>query len=518
MFDDGGKFNPQFEPETLNDIEADTVMFAIGQTSDLSFLQPGDGVESVRGLIKVNPETYQTTAPDVFACGDIAHGPRLFIDAIASAQIAARSMHDWLQGTRTDVVVRKRWLPAAYAMAPGWEVRERDEPPVIEVARRAASNDIVEEAFPEAEARLQASRCLRCNVNTVFDTSMCVACNGCVDVCPQGILRLVPLSTLAADPGWRQQASAFFGMTQAAFEALPHGRARRDGLGDDQGRDHVHPLRDVRVALPDARGHDAAVRVLPRVRDDPGRGSAPQVRPGRRMTPWELAAAFGLGFVGSVHCAQMCGPIVLAYSLPMGGQPLRGQAIAHAAYNGGRLTTYAVLGAAAGAAGGAIDVVGRFAGFAHAAALAGGVLLVLFGLVQAGAVAGATRAGARCVAPASARRLSGLSARWLQAPGAGRKLSLGLVLGLLPCGLVYAALLQAMTTGSLAGGAASMGAFGLGTAPALVGVGFASGPLGRRLAGRGPRLAAVAVTLLGVLLLWRGVMVPIPTPGGHPCH
>ena len=61
-------------------------------------------METERGLIKVNRETYQTTAPDVFACGDIAHGARLFIDAIASAQIAARSMHDFLRGTRTEVV------------------------------------------------------------------------------------------------------------------------------------------------------------------------------------------------------------------------------------------------------------------------------------------------------------------------------------------------------------------------------------------------------------------------------
>jgi NADPH-dependent glutamate synthase beta subunit-like oxidoreductase len=241
VFDEAGKFNPQFDRETLNDIEADTVMFAIGQTSDLSFLQPGDGVESMRGLIKVNPETYQTTAPDVFACGDIAHGPRLFINAIASAQVAARSMHDWLQGTRTDVVVRKRWMPAAYAMAQGWETFRRDEPPVIEVTRRAASNDIVEESFPETEARRQASRCLRCNVNTVFDTGMCVACNGCVDVCPQGILRLVPLSTLVADPGWRAQASAFYGMTPAAFDALP--QAQLDEMGAVMIKDETTCIR-----------------------------------------------------------------------------------------------------------------------------------------------------------------------------------------------------------------------------------------------------------------------------------
>lgn len=229
VFDETGRFNPQFDEAATQDLGADTVLFAVGQTSDLSFLKPEDGVESVRGLIKVDPETYQTTAPDVFACGDIAHGPRLFINAIASAQIAARSMHDWLRGTRTDVVVRQKWSPADYTMTEGWAQRARLEPPVIDVDQRATSNAIVERPYGEAEARLQASRCLRCNVNTVFDTSLCVACNGCVDVCPQSVLRLVPISELVDDPAWRMRAAQAFGSAQAEFDRL--GPAELDTLG-----------------------------------------------------------------------------------------------------------------------------------------------------------------------------------------------------------------------------------------------------------------------------------------------
>ncbi|MBL8171107.1 MAG: FAD-dependent oxidoreductase [Acidobacteria bacterium] len=213
VFDDAGKFNPKFDESVVEDIEADTILFAIGQTSDLSFLHPGDGVESERGLIKVNPETYQTTAPDVFACGDIAHGPRLFIHAIASAQIAARSMHDYLRGTRTDVVVRKRWLPADYTMVDGWDQFRRQNPPALESERRAASIDIVEINFPEAEARTQAARCLRCNINTVFDTSICIACNGCVDVCPENLIKLVGLPQLRGDAYLMQLAADSAGIT-----------------------------------------------------------------------------------------------------------------------------------------------------------------------------------------------------------------------------------------------------------------------------------------------------------------
>jgi thioredoxin reductase len=58
------------------------VIFAIGQTSDLSFLDLPTAWNPSAASSRWIRETYQTTAPDVFACGDIAHGPRLFIDAI----------------------------------------------------------------------------------------------------------------------------------------------------------------------------------------------------------------------------------------------------------------------------------------------------------------------------------------------------------------------------------------------------------------------------------------------------
>ncbi len=126
----------------------------------------------------------------MFACGDIAHGPRLFIDAIASAQIAARSMHDFLRGTRTDVVLRKQWTPAAYTMAEGWNVTGAREPAGARKRRAAPPRSrSSKSAIPKQDGRRQAARCLRCNVNTVFDTEICIACNGCVDVCPENLIR-----------------------------------------------------------------------------------------------------------------------------------------------------------------------------------------------------------------------------------------------------------------------------------------------------------------------------------------
>ncbi|HQR33284.1 MAG TPA: FAD-dependent oxidoreductase [Blastocatellia bacterium] len=229
VFDEEGKFNPKFDESFVEDIEADTIMFAIGQTSDLTFLSDDDGVETERGLIKVDPETYQTTAPDVFACGDIAHGPRLFIHAIASAQIAARSMHDYLRGTRTDVVVRKRWLPADYTMTPGWDQLKRHNPPALDAEQRAATLNIVEINFSENEARQQAARCLRCNINTVFDTSTCIACNGCVDVCPENLIKLVGLDKLRGDAFLMKLASESAGISADDLQGYSNEELREFG-------------------------------------------------------------------------------------------------------------------------------------------------------------------------------------------------------------------------------------------------------------------------------------------------
>ncbi len=241
VFDANRRFNPTFDEERIEEIAADTIIFSIGQTSDLSFLDPADGVEQNRGLIKVDPETYQSTAPDVFACGDIAHGPRLFINAIASAHTAARSMHDYLRGTRTEVTVQASWEPAAYTMREGWEELRRVAPPVLQPADRVSSLQIVEEVFPEEVARAQASRCLRCNVNTVFDTGICVACTGCVDVCPQDLIRLVGLAEICATQEGCEQVAGLLGVSQAELALID--RAQLSSLGGVMLKDETSCIR-----------------------------------------------------------------------------------------------------------------------------------------------------------------------------------------------------------------------------------------------------------------------------------
>ncbi len=219
VFDSEKRFNPKFDESARETIVADTVIFAIGQKAEFNFLTASDGIELTdRGLIKVDPETLQTTRPDVFAGGDVVLGPRLFIDAIASAEVAARSIHDTLRGTKTSVQLRYEWSAAAYQMAQDWEVTERGLPPsraphADELA--SAGDRQVEENFPEGEVRTQAERCLRCDVQTYFEAQHCIACNGCVDVCPDDCLHLVGLSQVASDERLMAMAEAQLGLDRA---------------------------------------------------------------------------------------------------------------------------------------------------------------------------------------------------------------------------------------------------------------------------------------------------------------
>jgi formate dehydrogenase beta subunit len=245
VFDADRRFHPQFDETVREVIPCDTVIFAVGQRAELNFLQPEDGIRLTdRGLIEVDPDTLQTSRPDVFAGGDVVLGPRLFIDAIATGQVAARSIHDYLRRTTTTVKIRSRWEPAVYTMAQDWETARRGLPPSRaprsdELA--TAADRLVEENFPEAAARAQAARCLRCDVQTWFEGELCIACNGCVDVCPIDCLHLVGLAQVAHDPRLRGLAEEQLGIT--ASQLITCTSDELDALGGVMLKDETACIR-----------------------------------------------------------------------------------------------------------------------------------------------------------------------------------------------------------------------------------------------------------------------------------
>lgn len=223
------------------------------------------------------------------------------------------------------------------------------------------------------------------------------------------------------------------------------------------------------------------------------------------MTPVEFTAVFILGLVSSIHCVQMCGPIVLSYSLPLAKAARRHEMlVAHAAYNLGRITTYSALGAIAGMAGGGLNIVSRLAGVANGARIGAGLALIAAAVLISGVL---PQSGLVQITPVSG--FSRVVGRILLSPHPLSKLRLGLVLGFLPCGLVYAALLKSVETGNAGGGALTMLAFGLGTVSALTSFGIVSSAAGLRLGRWGNALSAASVGLMGVFLLWRGFAGPM---------
>jgi NADPH-dependent glutamate synthase beta subunit-like oxidoreductase len=202
-YDDNGRFDPVYDPDVKETFEVDSVILAIGQQADLSFLSPDDRVElTPQGTIKVNPATLSTSAPGLFAGGDVAFGPRNLIEAVANGKRAALSIDDYLRGVKTDLVVNLRIeeLPTrSYRRPEGYEKCEREAPPTISLDRRTGISE-VETGYTETEAKQQAERCLYCHIQTVYDAEKCVLCNRCVDICPEYCLKLVPLEELDLAP------------------------------------------------------------------------------------------------------------------------------------------------------------------------------------------------------------------------------------------------------------------------------------------------------------------------------
>jgi len=200
VFDDKGRFNPELEPDTEEIIEADSVILAIGQSPDLSFIKPEDGLEiNPQGTISVNPQTLATTREGVFAGGDAAFGARILIEGVANGKLAAQSIDNYLNRKNNNEkkcsVSIKVLSPQDYQKPREYEIRERKTPPKISLERRTGVNE-VELFFEEEEARVQAQRCLVCHINTIYDSELCIICGACVDHCPENCLKLVPYSEI----------------------------------------------------------------------------------------------------------------------------------------------------------------------------------------------------------------------------------------------------------------------------------------------------------------------------------
>jgi NADPH-dependent glutamate synthase beta subunit-like oxidoreductase len=199
VFDENRRFNPQFIEGSEEKVDCDTVVLAIGQAADLSWIRPEDNLKMTpRGMLQTDAATMATSRPDVFAGGDVAFGPRIIITAVAEGKRAANSIAKFLAG-RVPAEPRQARITIyntdQYRMKPDYEKLERKSPPALPLDRRIGIAE-VEETYSESDARVQADRCLKCHVGPVFNGDECILCGGCADVCPEYCLRLVDVARL----------------------------------------------------------------------------------------------------------------------------------------------------------------------------------------------------------------------------------------------------------------------------------------------------------------------------------
>lgn len=223
VFDENRRFNPQFIEGSEETVACDTVVLAIGQAADLSWIRPEDNLKvTARGAVQTDSVTLGTSRPDVFAGGDLAFGPRIIITAVAEGQRAARSIAKYLTGRVPEPsrAARATIYPTEhYRMAQGYEKMARRPPPTLPLERRIGIAE-VEQVYAEPVALEQGLRCLKCHVSPVFDGDKCILCGGCADICPENCLRLVDVLAMRGDEKLRSALLARYGrMPQAGEQA-----------------------------------------------------------------------------------------------------------------------------------------------------------------------------------------------------------------------------------------------------------------------------------------------------------
>lgn len=215
----------------------------------------------------------------------------------------------------------------------------------------------------------------------------------------------------------------------------------------------------------------------------------------------DLLLLFAASLFGSAHCIGMCGPYVSACTaqfVPRSASAAQ-RTMLRLVFNLGRIATYAVIGLMVGAFGQILLAIAARAGLNGIVAVVAGSAAVLFGLSIVGWVSDPARLMVRMGLD---RLLRAAQARLRRTPVAVAPLLLGMLQGLLPCALVYAAASRAAVSGGAIRGGLTMVIFGLGTLPAIFVLTLLPQSVLRRF--KAQRLAGGLLVLAGLLLLLRG--------------
>ena len=183
VFDGQHKFAPKFDENETITLEADMVIFAIGQTVVLKDLLKGTKVEFVRGVYPVADKlTYQTAEPDIFVGGDAFSGPKFAIDAIAAGKEAAESLHRYVQHGHMTIGRNRRdfiELNKQDILVEQYDNSSRQEPGVVVTKSKFEE---YHGTLTEEQVKKETARCLSCGASVV-DENRCIGCGICTTKC-----------------------------------------------------------------------------------------------------------------------------------------------------------------------------------------------------------------------------------------------------------------------------------------------------------------------------------------------
>ncbi len=183
VFDKDHRFNPSYDESQLITLEADMVIFAIGQTVILKDLLKDTKVEFFRGVYPVADKlTFQTAEPDIFVGGDCFTGPKFAIDAIAAGKEAAESLHRFVQGGHMTIGRNRRdfiELDKENIVVESYDNSSRQDPGVIPVKSKFTE---YHGTLTEEQVRKETARCLKCGASVV-DENKCIGCGICTTKC-----------------------------------------------------------------------------------------------------------------------------------------------------------------------------------------------------------------------------------------------------------------------------------------------------------------------------------------------
>lgn len=196
--DSSGRRRPEPVPHSEFTIETDCIISAISQEADLKFLGERHGLNITKwGTISVDDNLF-TNKQGIFAGGDVTLGPSTIIECIAQGHTAAKTIDKYIRGDDVQSPKEKVWVTLLdnefNEREENYDAVPRQQMETLPAIEREGTFDLVELGLIESQAKVEALRCLKCDLSINVETNECILCGRCSMVCPVGALKQVDVS------------------------------------------------------------------------------------------------------------------------------------------------------------------------------------------------------------------------------------------------------------------------------------------------------------------------------------